>query len=261
MSTRIHDAKPDFIEDHQKDPDAEPLRLGRRESEPHSAEVTYLYNVLSQNIPNSRTFWDLHHYFIIEEKELDLQFDISLFLNFNEPCSVSSYKASEYENRKPDMVINVLSTATWRKDFLEIAETCELLGIPIYIIFAPYEVTSKHYAPPFMRVYILNENGQYEKKTVRQIATKEADSSIDRTMMVALTPYINNAVGLEQLNEKHKSGSFRYRLFFLNLETNERLLTKEEKMAKLFEKEKKRADEEKKRADEYYSLLKKNNLI
>ncbi len=47
-------------------------RLGRRESEPHAAEVSYLYEVLSSNFPADRTMWDLLHYFQLEGEELDL---------------------------------------------------------------------------------------------------------------------------------------------------------------------------------------------
>ena len=61
----------------------EPLRLGRRESEPHSAEVSYLFEVLSTNYPSHRTLWDLHHYFGNDREQFDIQFDISLFLNFS----------------------------------------------------------------------------------------------------------------------------------------------------------------------------------
>src|SRR5271157_3610046 len=47
------------------EPDLDPSlpRIGRRESEPHSAEVSYLHDVLEANFEGSRVFWDLHHYF------------------------------------------------------------------------------------------------------------------------------------------------------------------------------------------------------
>jgi len=64
------------IEDPYKKP-----RLGRRESEPQSEDITYLYDVLMTNFPNSRALWDLHHYFLINGNEIDLQFDISFFIN------------------------------------------------------------------------------------------------------------------------------------------------------------------------------------
>ena len=59
------------------DLDFEGPRLGRRESEPHSQEIMYLYDVLSTNFPESRTLWDLHHYFAVNGTEFDIQFDIS----------------------------------------------------------------------------------------------------------------------------------------------------------------------------------------
>ena len=74
VSTRHRDAEPDTF-----DPNVP--RLGRRESEPHSAEVTYLHDVLTTNFPEHRTMWDLHHYFKKEGAEFDIQFDISFFKN------------------------------------------------------------------------------------------------------------------------------------------------------------------------------------
>jgi len=70
VSSRHRDAEPDTF-----DPNVP--RLGRRENEPHSAEVTYLHDVLTTNFPNDRTLWDLHHYFRKEGMDIDLQFDIS----------------------------------------------------------------------------------------------------------------------------------------------------------------------------------------
>ncbi|MHA1765802.1 MAG: hypothetical protein ACTSVK_06020, partial [Promethearchaeota archaeon] len=58
QSTRVRDATPDLF-------DPKRPRLGRRESEPHSAEVSYLYDVLRTNFPDDRVMWDLHHYFQI----------------------------------------------------------------------------------------------------------------------------------------------------------------------------------------------------
>ncbi len=98
--------------------DYDPLvpRLGRRESEPHAAEVSYLYDVLSTNFPDDRATWDLHHYFTFEGEEIDIQFDISFFRGFKVPYPISSYRASEYQNRVPTLAINVLSKSTWRVD-------------------------------------------------------------------------------------------------------------------------------------------------
>ncbi|MHA1733083.1 MAG: hypothetical protein ACTSU5_14140 [Promethearchaeota archaeon] len=50
---------------------------------------------------------------------MDLQFDISFFLNWDFPRSLSSYKTSEFGNRVPDLAINVLSRSTWRGDLSE----------------------------------------------------------------------------------------------------------------------------------------------
>ncbi|MGV9205049.1 MAG: hypothetical protein ACOC44_13640 [Promethearchaeia archaeon] len=78
-STRIENAPPDLYDPNEP-------RLGRRESEPHSAEVTYIHDVLTSNFPESRTIWDLHHYFIgrkgpLKGQKIDIQFEISFFEN------------------------------------------------------------------------------------------------------------------------------------------------------------------------------------
>jgi Uma2 family endonuclease len=197
MTTRIHNEKPDFVEN----PEGEPPRIGRRESEPHSAEVTYMFEVLNENMKNSRVFWDLHHYFKIGKKELDIQFDISFFLDFSEIHDVSSYKASDYDNKIPDMVVNVLSVSTWRRDFMEIMEYCETLKIPYYIIFAPYHVTSEEYRPPFMRIHSLNENGKYEIRNIQEIAFEEGSQEIDTKNLFSLSPRISLSIGLELLKK------------------------------------------------------------
>ena len=63
MNTLLDETDMEIKEDLPDKSEKEPLRLGRRESEPHSFEVTYIFNVLWKNFPESRTFWDLHHYF------------------------------------------------------------------------------------------------------------------------------------------------------------------------------------------------------
>ncbi len=140
-----------------------PPRNGRRESEPHSHEVTYLYNVLSANFPNDRVFWDLHHYFLFDKTEDNCRFDLSWFQNMDVPAEQACYKAWEHDNRVPDLVINVLSVSTWMKDLSDIVEFCRAIKIPYYIVFAPYHVASRMYLPPFLRVYRLIED-QYEQE-------------------------------------------------------------------------------------------------
>ena len=151
--TRIDNAPPDLY-----DPNV--LRLGRRESEPHSAEVTYLHDVLTTNFPKGRAVWDLHHYFLgnkgaLKGEKIDIQFDVSFFKDLKISHTLSSYKAREHGGRIPDLAINVLSKNTWRNDLSENVDKCKDLSIPVYALFSPYEVTSKVYHPPFLRVFIL----------------------------------------------------------------------------------------------------------
>jgi Uma2 family endonuclease len=139
-------------------------RLGRRESEPHSEEVSYLYEVLHLNFPDSRTTWDLHHYFIVESEEIDIQFDISFFKDLKIKYSLSSYRASNFNNRVPNIAINFLSKNTWQMDIGIHADYCRLLKIPLYIVFSPYHIGKAIYKPPFLRAYILQPDGDSKYK-------------------------------------------------------------------------------------------------
>ena len=180
-STRIEEAPPDLF-----DPNVP--RLGRRESEPHSAEVTYMQDVLSQNFPEGRVLWDLHHYFIgksgpIKGKEVDIQFDISFFKDYTIPYTLSSYKSENYDYKVPDLAVNVLSKTTWRNDLSENVDVCKNLEIPVYAIFSPYSVASSIYNPPFLRVFILEEDGSYREEELREFTLKVGETSILENMI------------------------------------------------------------------------------
>ena len=186
-----------------------PPRNGRRESEPNSNEVTNLHDVLSANFPNDRVFWDLHHYFILNNTELNRRFDISWFQNMELPAQQSSYKAWEHENRVPDVVINVLSVSTWRDDFSDIVEFCRALKIPYYIVFAPYHVASLMYLPPFLRVYRLVEN-QYEQEERHDCVMHEGQMDWNENELITLGTEIPFRIGLERLIVVQGKGNPRY---------------------------------------------------
>ena len=118
-------------------------RLGRRESEPHSDEINYLYDVLTTNFPDDRAMWDLHHYFTVDDLKIDLQFDVSYFKDMHIPERLSSYKAEKYNGRVPNMAINVLSKSTWKTDIGENLDYCRRLQIPLYIVFTTYHIATK----------------------------------------------------------------------------------------------------------------------
>ena len=126
--TRHQTIKPDEFDQSQP-------RIGRRESEPHSFEISYLHDVLTSNFEKHHTLWDLHHYFRVEGEEIDIQYDISFFLNFTLPYTLSSYRASEYGHRIPDLAINILSKSTWKTDLSENLDISRILKIPCYIVF------------------------------------------------------------------------------------------------------------------------------
>ncbi|MCF2140508.1 MAG: Uma2 family endonuclease [Candidatus Lokiarchaeota archaeon] len=233
------------------DDDAQMLkpRLGRRESEPHSANISYIYDVLSTNFPEHRVIWDLHHYFYVADEKIDIQFDISFFLNLKIDYQLSSYKAEKFNNRVPDLIINILSKSTWHNDLLENVALCERLRIKYYIVFFSYEVSTKFYPPPFLRVYYLNENSRYQYKDLTKIMFDKG-KLLDSTAKIQLSPDLPFDVALECITKKYDNKKPIYKIIFLKPNTEDQFLTEKEIEKQRADKEKKRADEEKRRADE-----------
>ncbi|MHA1717886.1 MAG: hypothetical protein ACTSXP_19770 [Promethearchaeota archaeon] len=245
VSTRIKNAPPDLF-----DPNVP--RLGRRESEPHSEEITYIHDVLTTNFPNSRTTWDLHHYFKSEKLEglIDIQFDISFFLNWEYPRTLSSYKSHLHDNRIPDLAINVLSKSTWRADMLDHVVYCEKLKIPVYIIFAPYHVTSSVFKPPFMRIHVLGDDGKYTHVDVKEIALIEGEQIINKKHVFDVHARLPFRFAIMERKKIHNDGQKLYRLIFLDKTKDEILKTLSERKDELLKREKARAEQEKARAEQ-----------
>jgi hypothetical protein len=210
---RINNAPHDLY-----DPDVP--RLGRRESEPHSAEVSYMHDVLTTNFPNSRTIWDLHHFFMgekgsLKREKIDILFDISFFKDLKIPHTLSSYRAEEHDGKKPDLVVNVLSKSTWRNDLSEVMDICKGLEIPVYVVFSPYKVTTKIYHPPFLRAYILQSNNTYKQEELNQV-TLEEGGSINEEKIINLKDKLPFSLGLMKLKKNHKGKQDLYRLVFID---------------------------------------------
>ncbi|MHA1292556.1 MAG: hypothetical protein ACTSQJ_07815 [Promethearchaeota archaeon] len=257
-STRIENAPPDLF-------DPKKPRLGRRESEPHSAEVTYIYDVLTTNFPQGRAFWDLHHYFIapkgvLKGKKVDLQPDISFFKNLTISYALPSFDASMHNGAIPDIVINVLSKSTWRADISEHVETCRDLSVPVYAVFSPYRVTSKRYAPPFLRAYILQEDGSYKEEELRSITLDEG-GEVDETKIIDISNKLPFRLGLMRLQKQFLGGKPLYRLILLDISKPFILPTREEKKLEMARKEvesaKKEAESAKKEAEKLAKILQK----
>jgi Uma2 family endonuclease len=247
VSTRHRDTiPPDFN-------NIEP-RIGRRESEPHSAEVTYLFHILKENFPNDRVIWDLHHYFNYQGNKINIQFDVSYIKDIKIKHSLSSYRANEYKNRVPNMAVNILSKSTWKVDIGENMDYCRLLKIPVYIIFSPYNVASSIYKPPFIRAYLLNQTGNYEIIDIRDVCFKDQKLIENNVIKSEAIPFW---LGLIQLEEKHENDLPRFRIIVINPKTKQNYLLNEEKFYINWQSEKQRADEEKQRADELAEQLAK----
>ncbi|MHA1147886.1 MAG: Uma2 family endonuclease [Promethearchaeota archaeon] len=245
--SRINNAPPDVY-----DPNLP--RLGRRESEPHSAEVTYIHDVLSANFPEGRAIWDLHHYFVAKKgplkgKKIDIQFDVSFFKDLKLSQTLSSYKASKHGNRVPDLVVNVLSKSTWRNDLSENVDTCKDLGIPVYAVFSPYKVTSATYHPPFLRVFILQDNGMYEQKDLRNITLEEGENIIEENM-ISLNDKLPFSLGLMRLKQEHEGEQSLYRLVFIDPSAPKIFPTRIELIKKVLEEKDKELEEKDKELEE-----------
>ncbi|WP_457559442.1 hypothetical protein [Candidatus Harpocratesius sp.] len=224
-------------------------RLGRRESEPHSANISYIYDVLNTNFPEHRVIWDLHHYFYVENEKIDIQFDISFFLNLKIDYQLSSYNAEKFNKRVPDVAINILSKSTWHNDLLENVALCERLHIKYYIVYFSYEVSTKFYPPPFLRVYYLDENSRYKYKDLTKIMFDKG-KLLDSTAKIQLSPDLPFDVALECITKKYDNKKPIYKIIFLKPNTEDQFLTEKEIEKQRADVEKKRADEEKQRADE-----------
>jgi Uma2 family endonuclease len=237
-----------------------PTRIGRRESEPHSSEVTHLKSVLTHNFPNHRTLWDLHHYFDLDEESFDIQFDISLFKDMSIPYEISSYNSDEFDGRVPDIAVNILSKSTWRKDFLDNSVDCSILLIPLYIVYTPYNVATKNFRAPYLRVHKLNADQDYDIFNIKAVASIEGKPEIKEENLISLSPILPVRIGIEQMEIKYNKNAPRFRLVLFKLDSQERLLSKLEYEEKRADEQTKRADEQTKRAEKYKKLLMENNI-
>ncbi len=193
-------------------------RIGRRESEPHSFEISYLHDVLTENLQEHHTLWDLHHYFQVEREIIDVQFDISFFLNWSLPYTLSSYRASEFGNRIPDVAINILSKSTWKTDLSENLDICRILKIPVYIVFCPFDVATKLYSPPFLRIYFLTQEYPLTSyKDLREVCI-HSDGTLNLEHVIDLGESIPFAVGLQELEKKHEGSRALFRMVLVVME-------------------------------------------
>ncbi|MHA1697719.1 MAG: hypothetical protein ACTSWN_02645, partial [Promethearchaeota archaeon] len=242
VSTRLLNAR-------QKKHEHIKTRVGRRESQPHSSAIIYLADVLTSNFPRDTVLWDLHHYFeLTGNKTVDIQFDISYFHGFKIEHELSSYHASRYGGRVPDLAINILSKSTYRDDVGVHVDQCRLLKIPLYVIFSPYHVASSIYKPPFLRAYLLTDDGNYEIKEVHGVSVDDRGSVlVDNVLDVTrLVPF---KIGLLKRSAVHESGEALYYLVLFDAETMTIYPTRAEKEKARAEKERARAEKEKARAE------------
>ncbi len=227
-------------------------RLGRRESEPHSSEITYLYDVLTTNFPTDRVMWDLNHYFKRGDETVVSMFDLSYFRNLNIPYDLSSYKAEYFNNRVPDMAVNILSKSTYNQDIGMIVERCKSLKIPVYVVLNPYLPKPSELKAPFVRVYEFDENaGQYKIQELKEVCTHENQmNEIDTTKLLDVKPdLLPFKIGLMEIRRKYEIELPRYRMVLVDRTSGKILLTKAEQEWQRAEMEKQRAEQERQRAE------------
>jgi len=171
------------------------------------------------------------------------------------------------------MAINILSKSTWKTDLSENIDLCRIIGIPIYIIFAPFDVATKTYKPPFIRVYFLQKDRAYINKELRNTCFKP-DGSLIVENLIDFDGVLPFKIGLKELEQKHDGGRTLYRMMFFDQNLHQPLLTKfdqekeradnektrADKERKRADKERARADEEKARASKYMKLLQDKNI-
>ena len=237
-----------------------PPRLGRRESEPHSSEVNYLWKVLQRNFPNDRVMRDTPHLFLLGNKEITLLPDISFFENLIIPEKIGSYDAIEYNNRKPILVINILTRRTWRKDFADNLEKCRRLKIPIYIVFFAYPIENGIYPYPFLRIYHLESDGEYKSMELTD-PTFDGDELVNPEAILDCGEILPFRIGLMRLKEVFQTGEALYRMVLVKKDTVELFQTETEEMKKKWRESEERANAERKRADRLEAELKRLKKI
>ena len=252
VSTRHRDAEPDTFDPNEP-------RLGRRESEPHSAEVSYLHDVLTTNFPDDRTIWDLHHYFKKDGMDIDLQFDISYFKGLKIPYTLSSYKADEFDNRIPTMAINILSKSTWRSDLAEKLDFCRILKIPLYIVYSTYHVAINIYKPPFLRAYVLQSNNEYKMYELRRTISRTPEG-FDLNTIIDVSEVVPFRLGLQENEQKHQGEQSLYRLVLVDPNTDQFFLTEIEKKSRTIDEQSKTIDEQSKTINEQSRTIDQLNV-
>ena len=252
VSTRHRDAEPDTFDPNEP-------RLGRRESEPHSAEVSYLHDVLTTNFPDDRTIWDLHHYFKKDGMDIDIQFDISYFKGLKIPYTLSSYQADEFDNRIPTMAINILSKSTWRSDLAEKLDFCRILKIPLYIVYSTYHVAINIYKPPFLRAYVLQSNNEYKMYELRRTISRTPEG-FDLNTIIDVSEVVPFRLGLQENEQKHQGEQSLYRLVLVDPNTDQFFLTENEKKSRTIDEQSKTIDEQSKTINEQSRTIDQLNV-
>ena len=120
-----------------------------------------------------------------------------------------------HEGKVPDIAFNVFSKSTWRADISENVESCKDLSILVYVVFSPYLMTSKRYAPPFLRAYILQEVSSYKQEELRAITIEEG-GAIDETQVLDLDDKLPFRLGLMRLKQQFLGGKPLFRLILID---------------------------------------------
>jgi hypothetical protein len=228
-------------------------RIRRREGEPYSLEINYLWDVLHTNFPNHRVLLDLPHCFRQGTKRIDIQLDLSFFLNLSIPEKINSFDSSDFDYRIPELAINILTKATWRVDLVDNFEKCRKIKIPYYVVFFAYPIKNEIYPYPLLRLYKMNNDGRYTTQDLTDLA-------IDNDVIVSQTAFLDCEplpfrIGLAKIPETFIGGKPLYRMILLKKNIFEVYNTK----AELAESKAKEAESKAKEAEIKSQETKKEN--
>lgn len=157
------------------------------------------------------------------------------------------------------MAINILSKSTWRKDFLENLEFVRMLKIPIYIVFTPFDVATRPYKAPFLRVYQLQPDGTYSFKDSRKVVSLQGESN-DFNDFIDLEDSFPFVVGLIRLEKLHENSKPLFRLIF-KIKPDGRIIQNTiEKAESRATQAESRATQSELKAEKYQASLKKHGI-
>ncbi|MHA1733798.1 MAG: hypothetical protein ACTSU5_17780 [Promethearchaeota archaeon] len=115
------------------------------------------------------------------------------------------------------------------------------------MVFAPYDVASSDYRPPFLRVYAIRGGTSIEVRDVRGCAAKEGSDEVSEEHLHDFSPDLPFRLGLLKVRQRTR-GEHTYLLAPFRVDRPERFPTRAEA-------ERQKVEEEHRKAEELSSLV------